>query len=586
MALDGITIRNLSKELDFSLAGGQIQKIYQPDSQNLYFVIRKNGIEYPLVYSESMPFSHLRICQGETPLNPETPSSFCMLLRKYLIGGRIGEIKQIDWDRIIEITVDYQNGSKISSTRIIVELTGRLTNFIVVNHEGMILDALHRIPAHKNLYRTILPNQKYHSPPPQEKCPPDDFEVNRMANSFFQLNGSQSIAKALQDRFNGFGPDFIAEILFQAQIAKNAIVNELSHESLENILSILQKKITQLLTLPAPYYYLSLLGNSSKVSPIQYDHFSDYSIISTQTISEAIEKLSEASSKSFGPKKMWLDLIDKELKRLFSRQKALLTDGENWLNSPSYQLWGDLLMIYLNQVPRWLSEVSLENLFDENDPTTLLTIPLNSNKSALENANTFYHMQQKANRAQNNIDLQLEKLNEDLSYYESLSHHLENSTTSEELENVRQELLQINLIRSKIKGKNSTTLSNQFSTYTSPNGFQIWVGKNNLQNDQLTMKKAQSTDYWFHTQKIPGSHVIMSVPPTISEEELGEDLLFAAQLAAFFSKARNSNQVPVDYVQKKHIWKPNGAKPGFVLYESQKTLMVLPKEPDKSAHSV
>ena len=586
MALDGITVRNLAKELNFTLAGGQIQKIHQPDSQNLYFVIRKNGVEYPLAYSESMPFSHLRICQGETPLNPETPSSFCMLLRKYLIGGRIGEIKQIDWDRVIEITVDYQSGSKISSNRIIVELTGRLTNFILVNNEGIILDALHRIPAHKNLYRTILPNQKYHSPPPQEKCPPDDFEVDRMVHSFFQLNENQAIAKALQDRFDGFGPDFIAEILFQAQIEKKTLVSQLSLGSMESILSILKKKIAQLLSLPDPHYSLSLLGNSSKVSPIKYDHFIDYSSISAKTISEATEKLSEVSSKSFGPKKIWLDLIDKELKRLLSRQKALLTDRDNWLNSPSYQLWGDLLMIYLNQVPRWLPEVSLENLFDEKDPTTLLTIPLNSNKSALENANTFYHMQQKANRAQNNIELQLQKLNQDLSYYESLSHHLENATTSEELENVRQELLQMNLIRSKIRAKNSTASLNQFTTYASPSGFPIWVGKNNLQNDQLTMKKAQPNDYWFHTQKIPGSHVIMAVPPGIAENEIRDDLLFAAQLAAYFSKARNSNQVPVDYVQKKHIWKPNGAKPGFVLYESQKTIMVLPKEPDKNADSL
>ena len=144
----------------------------------------------------------------------------------------------------------------------------------------------------------------------------------------------------------------------------------------------------------------------------------------------------------------------------------------------------------------------------------------------------------------------------------------------------------MNLIRSKIRAKNSTASLNQFTTYASPSGFPIWVGKNNLQNDQLTMKKAQPNDYWFHTQKIPGSHVIMAVPPGIAENEIRDDLLFAAQLAAYFSKARNSNQVPVDYVQKKHIWKPNGAKPGFVLYESQKTIMVLPKLPDKSADSL
>ena len=588
MALDGISIRKLSINLKENLIGGQIQKIFQPDSGTIILVVRNHRQEFYLIYSEGAPFANLRISNSEWTGSADSPPSFCMLLRKYLIGGRIGDVAQEGWDRIIKISIDQQMGTKIITRSLWVEMTGRLTNLILVDQDAIILDALHRISENQNTYRTILPHKKYIAPPPQEKCPPDDFEIDRMANALFTQEKGTTVQKVLQRRFDGIGPALVKEMLYSANIDPNTDVSTFSEAIWQTILTSLKDTLHRALDQKESYYFIKENRSTGNISPLLLSHAPEIKQIATPDINSAIvDLIANLGNQNSGRKMAWNQLIEKEISRLKKRLELLQADQEKWQLSPPYQLWGDLIMIHLHEIPQWRSEFTLPNLFIEEYPDlpAEIEVKLNPQKAPLENAQQFYHLQKRMNRSKDQIELQKNQANADLEYLQTLQHYLVEASSPAELEDLQKELISTGLLKNKSNRgskKSPNSPSKDYHFFTSPSGFPIVVGKNNVQNDQLTFKDSKPYHIWFHAQKIPGSHVILSLPKEMPLEDIQSDLVQAAEIAAYFSKGRVNEYVSVDYTPRKNVWKPNGAKPGYVLYESQKTLYVSPKIEEKS----
>lgn len=581
MALDGITIKNLAEELNEKLAGGKIQKIYQPDFHTIVILVRNHHKDYFFVYSETKPFVRAYVSEKEIIGTSSNPPAFCMLLRKYLLGNRIGEIHQENWDRILRISIDQLSGNKIITKELIMELTGRLTNLILLDENQIILDAMHRISGTKNFYRAIVAREKYLLPPSQQKCPPDDFDIIRMTNSLIAENSDCTVKKILQDRFEGLGPYFLDEILYRSQIEKEKRHAEITRPLWKKILSILSELVNEAKTNPSFYYLKKKNSNTGIISLIHLTFLDGASHETALSVSEAIEKLTISLGKQdTGKKFIWKELIKKEIQRLKKREIYLNEDKAKWLSSPAYQLWGDLLMIHLHDIPLWTSEIEVLNLFSSpTEDTSKILIILDTKKTPLENAQAFYQLQKKVERARESITLQQNKLSEEIYYLDTLEHSLDQAISFEDFEEIYSELIEIGLIKEK-KG-NQTGRKNKKTgkalSFRSPSGFGIFVGRNNIQNDRITFKESTPLSLWFHAQKIPGSHVILNVPSQIPLDEIKEDIIFTAELAAYYSKGKDSDKVPVDYTLKQNVWKPKGAKPGFVLYDSQKTLYVQPK---------
>ena len=585
MALDGITIKNLTSELKEALLGGQIQKIYQPDSDTVVFVIRNQYKEHSLIYSEKLPFAHLRISNTELIGTSETPPAFCMLLRKHLLGSRIGSISQEGWDRIIRISFDHHLGTKISTKQLIIELTGRLTNLLVIDENEIIFDALHRVSEQQNSYRTLQPHEKYQLPPSLPRALPIDFDITRMANSLLSQEQDSTIGKVIQKRFEGLGPTLTKEILFLNGLNDSSHASEMSLASWKNILSTLKSKVEEILSQSSPaVYFLKPNSKSGSISPLSLSHLDNSTTqIEVTTINEALNALSELlGSQNSGKKALWGQLVEKELQRLQKRSVALKNDYAKWNEAPPYQLWGDLLMIHLHETKCWLSEITYPNIFSPNSdaPPEEITIFLNKGKTPLENAQNFYQLQKKSIRALEKIQLQQEAILKDYEYFVALQHHLHDANSADELQAIQVELISSGLLKEnkKNKSKNSTSqLYQNYLKFTSPSGYPILVGKNNYQNDQITFKEAKPHSIWFHAQKIPGSHVVLLVPQDIDLSSIEDDILIASELAAYHSKGRAQTRLPIDYTLRKNVWKPKGARPGFVLYEKQQTAYVTPK---------
>lgn len=577
MALDGFTLRGLSSELKQEIEGGQIQKIFQLDQETLRFHIRSDGKEKILLFTGFQAFPHIRLCHSSAG-TPEVPPPFCMLLRKHLEGGRITDISQVGWDRIVKITVDFKQGSKIISKILFIELTGRLTNVVLVDEEYQIFDALKRIGDTPNSKRSILPHQTYELPAPQGKCPPDDFDIARMAQALSTQEKENPLRKIIMNRFDGIGPLTADEILYRSQLEGTLLGSQISLEDWTTLVTTISLVVKESDT-PAPILYRLKEGRAWNITLFPYHSLNLAEGTSTASLSEGLEMLSEKiNAQPPGLKTEWSQRILKEQDRLQRRLKALEKDLEKLENSPPYQHWGDLLMIHLNEIPTWSNEVSLPDWLNQTeDEPPMITLPLNPQFSPIQNAQNFYKLQKKMERTGGNIANQTQGVEESLAYYDSLLHYLSEAESHLELDEIRQELIESRLLKKRAANRNKKSNPKQdFLTFTSPNGYPIWVGKNNYQNDWLTFKHSRPSHFWFHTQKIPGSHVILAAPEGMSEDALATDIQRAAEIAAFYSKARSSTHVPVDYTRRKAVWKPNGAKPGFVLYEQQKTALVKP----------
>ena len=558
MSFDGVFTHAMINELRETLLSGRISKIHQPYENEVVLVIRSRGKNQRLLLSAHPSYARIQITQIDYQ-NPDTPPNFVMMLRKHLDGAILESIEQIENDRVIHFHFTKRDElGDLQNIILIVELMGRHSTIILVNKEsGKILDAIKHIGSSQNTYRSLLPGVDYIAPPEQNQLNPFSQEKEKV---FHRLSQMDLTPKGIQQQFQGIGFDTAQEL-----------VARLTERPNEKML-VWQEFFTAIDTQLSPSLYE--VAEKEYFTPINYRFFDS----NTQqkkmypTLSALLDAFYQEKAEKDRAKQQGGELIRKienELKRnknKLKKREQTLKDSEN---AEDYRRDGELLTTFMAQVPRGANEVTLPNYYEEDRP---ITIKLDPALTPNQNAQKYFHRYQKLKNAVKLIGKQIEEAKNEIDYLESVLSQLEIAGPMD-IEVIKEELTAEDYLKKKSSKKQKRKKPSQPDQYLSTDGTLILVGKNNLQNDLLSLKTAKKTDYWLHAKNIPGSHVIIK-----SDQPSDETITEAAELAAYFSKYRHSAQVPVDLVQVKHLRKPNGAKPGYVIYENQKTIIVTPEE--------
>lgn len=560
MSFDGLFTRAVALELAAHLKGGRINKIHQPYKNEIILIIRAGGQNHRLLLSAHPSYARVQLT-NETTGNPSEPPMFCMLLRKHLEGYFLENIYQTGLDRIIVFEVKGRN--EIGDTtykQLIVEIMGKHSNIILVDKEkNMIIDSIKHVSYAVNTYRAVMPGFEYIFPPRQNKM--DPFLANE-EDILRRLDFNRGrLDKQLVEHFLGISPLFAKEALYQAGLANRVtlpkaflqIIAKVRHNEYQPALTTGSSK-------EAFYLFpLEHLEGEAKVFP---------------TLSSLLDRFYFGKADRDRVKQQANDLerfiFNEKAKNEKKIEKLNITLKEAE-NAEQYKLYGELLTANLYAVKRGMKEITVQNYYDENGGS--ITIPLDPLKSPSGNGQWYFTKYQKAKNAAVIVKEQLTKTKEELHYFESLLQQVE-TASPEDIEEIREELIEEGYLRARQKkGVKRKSTKPKLDSYISSDGTEILVGKNNKQNDYLTNKLALKDEWWFHTKDIPGSHVVIR-----SKDPSQQSIIEAAQLAAYFSKARASSSVPVDYTKIRHVKKPAGAKPGYVIYENQQTIFVTPDE--------
>ena len=579
MALDGLVIHSIVDELHKKLLGGKIDKVYQPENDEVVLHIRNNKENFKLVLSCSASNPRVYLASDYKKENPINAPMFCMLFRKYIQGGNIVNVSQVDFERIIKISVESFDELKEKTTKdIIIEIMGRHSNIILTHSSNnKIIDSAKRIPPSVSRVRQILPGQTYVLPPKQDKLNPiNEISLNTFVDTLSSFDGP--IFKAIYSKFLGISSVIAKEICFRANIDENLLVSEISSDDISKIyreFHNLFKYIKDNIYNPCMVIDTSI-DKVLDFSCINLSLFSNLSIINDDSISKILENYYATKDIKDRIHQRSSDLrksISIKLDRLYNKlnkQEKELIESEN---ADIYKIKGELITSYIYMIEKGMESVEVANFYDPEYKN--IKISLNTNFTPSENAQKYFKKYNKLKTAKKEITSQIEITKEEIDYLENIMLSIENCENLAELMDIREELGKVGYIRSKNNSKKETKLTTKPHEFVSSNGFKILVGKNNKQNDHLTLKVASNEDIWMHTKNIPGSHVIIK---TEGKEVPDETIFEGAMLAAFFSKSKMSSQVPVDYTKKKNVKKPNGAKPGMVIYDTNNTIYVTPTE--------
>lgn len=554
MAFDGLFTTKIVHELQ-SIQDGRISRIHQPNGHEVIFTIRAGRKNYKLLSSIHPSYSRVHFTD-EAITNPPEPLNFCMVLRKHLEGGFITAIEQSGTDRIIELSIRARNeiGDEVER-KLYIEIMGRHSNMILVDpSRNMIIDSLKHLPPSVNSYRTVLPGQPFISAPAQDKTNP--FTVS--SEDFSQLLPTIETGRDFVKTFSGFSPVNGDELFYRLQ------------HSNEPAYTIFQTFLTSFQTDDAVSTIAEKSGRSI-YSAATLTH-ADQIIAKFPTASELLDKFYFERAKRERVKSQAADLerwLNNEIAKLKTKMKKLEKEVKAAEKLDTFQLYGELLTANGYQIEKGQTEATVENYYEQG---TTVTIPLDPQKTAIENAQRYFSRYSKAKNALIMIAEQLEIAKDDIEYFEMVKQQVLQASP-DDIAEIREELNELGLMKARGKNKRQKVKKPKPETYESSTGISISVGKNNKQNDYLTFKMANRHDIWLHTKDIPGSHVVIHSDAP-DEQTLNE----AAILAAYFSKARESSSVPVDYTAVKQVKKPNGSKPGFVIYFEQKTLFVTPDE--------
>ena len=567
MNLDGLTMSVLAKELHERLQTGQIQKLYQIDKTTLLFKIRALNEDQNLIITVgATPAMYL-----SKPLQdlPKEPSSLCMFLRKHIEGSRIVKVEQINGDRIMCIQTDkLEMDGSITSTLIYVELMGKYSNCIFVQ-DGVILESLIHVSPLMNRERSISPKLQYELPPNANRVSLMDFDYNEIRNLLVSF-GNSSVQQSIRAIFNGFGKPLLDEILYNANLNGDEIITDLEPSQVDMLANAL-------------YDLKMMLQNSNGLlSLVNDNHKKAYSpfILHNYNVVKAYETISEALEESIHNTKA-IHTADKELEKILTaaikkeevRHQKIKDELEDTNKMDTYKLYGDLLMINAHLQVQYEPSIELQNLLS--DEGEMLTIPLKPNLTIVENAQWYYKLYTKLKNRMVSGKYQLNASTTKLEYLKSILYSISLATTRESLEEIRKECMDAGIIKKSKKPLSYKLGKSNYIHLTIDEG-EIFIGRNNQQNEYLTHRFAKPTDIWFHTQDIQGSHLILrlNVEP--------DDMILSkvAQYAAYFSKARETSKVPVDYTYIKNIKKPPGAPLGFVIFNTHQTMIVEPKKPE------
>ena len=567
MNLDGLTMSVLAKELNERLQTGQIQKLYQIDKTTLLFKIRALNEDQSLVITVGVtPAMYL-----SKPIQdlPKEPSSLCMFLRKHIEGSRIVKVEQINGDRIMCIQTDkLEMDGSITSTFIYVELMGKYSNCIFVQ-DGVILESLIHVSPLMNRERSISPKLHYELPPNANRVSLMDFDYDEIKNLLTSF-GDGTVQQSIRAIFNGFGKPLLDEVLLTSNLSGNEIISDLIPTQVD----ALAKALYELkIKLNESNGLLTLINDNNKKAHATFI-LQNYKVLKEySTISEALEE-SIHNTKS-------IHTADKELEKILTaaikkeevRHQKIKDELDDTNKMDTYKLYGDILMINAHLQVQYEPSIQLPNLLSEDGE--LLTIPLKPNLTIVENGQWYYKLYTKLKNRMVSGEYQLNASTTKLEYLKSILYSISLATTRESLEEIRKECMDAGIIKKSKKPLSYKLGKSNYIHLTIDEG-EIFIGRNNQQNEYLTHRFAKPTDIWFHTQDIQGSHLILrlNVEP--------DDMILSkvAQYAAYFSKARETSKVPVDYTYIKNIKKPPGSPLGFVIFSTHQTMIVEPKKPD------
>lgn len=577
MNIEGLSIHTLTTELNQELAGGRIVKILQPTRFLFVLKIRQPERDLALAISIDPGDPRVHLTQ-ETRENPIEPSSLCMLLRKHLTDGRIAAVTQQEGlDRVLHILVDIRAGQGTIDTKTLtVELAGKNSNMILC-FDGTILDAARRVGYNTSRVRQIVPGIAYVPPPVRPRLNPLQTAPAEIVDALSQIP-NLLLPKALMAVSDGIGPFGVAEILFRAKLKGTQLAGQLTMEEQSALAESLQSFLDPFLTLPTPAYVaLDSAGHLLAVATFNPTHLSAATLHKFMSLNEAMAyaaKLTAAPKTTVHQDTM--RRVKTELEKLERKLVLLTQELTESQNADEYRQNADLLMGSLHLMAPGQSQIQVPDFYAETEsaevPLPVVTIPLDPSLAPMANVQRYYKKYARAKRAQELIRKQIDQCREDILYLESIALSLTDTMTQQEILEIIQELVEAGYMQSAGRAR-SFTKPSEPRKIVLPTGSIVFVGRNNRQNDLVTFKTAQPRDLWFHTKDIPGSHVILrsaGMSPALPDIEK------AAHIAAWFSKARESANVPVDYTERRHVKKPSGAKPGFVIYEKQKTLWVTP----------
>lgn len=541
MSFDGFFLHHLTKELQDELLYGRIQKVNQPFEHELVLTIRNNRKNYKMLLSAHPIFGRLQITKTDFQ-NPQTPNTFTMIMRKYLQGAVIENITQIENDRVLEIAFSNKNeiGDNIKVT-LVVEIMGKHSNIILIDKaESKIIESIKHIGFSQNSYRTILPGSTYIAPPKTDAKNP--FTVSD--EKLFEILQTEDLApRHLQKLFQGLGRD----------TAEN-LAAQLSDDKLKQFRAFFARPVQPNMT------DKSFAAVPFDKSGQTFDSLSELLDVFYQDKAER-DRVNQQSS----------DLIhrvqtelDKNIKKLAKQEKELAATE----NAEEFRQKGELLTTYLSMVPNNQDQVELDNYYTNEK----ITIALDKSLTPNQNAQRYFKKYQKLKEAVKHLTGLIEETKHTITYLESVETALSHASISD-IEDIREELVETGFVKRRTRDKRHKRKKPE--QYLASDGKTIiMVGRNNLQNDELTFKMAKKGELWFHAKDIPGSHVLIKDNLNPSDEVKTD----AAELAAYYSKARLSNLIQVDMIEAKKLNKPTGAKPGFVTYTGQKTLRVTPTE--------
>lgn len=576
MAFDGITVSAIKAEIEDKILGGRIDKVYQPEKDEIILGIRSMGQAYKLLLTSNASNPKFHFTQTN-PSNPMTPPLFCMVMRKHLQSGKIIKIEQPDFDRILNIYVESLNElGDYSVKKLVLEIMGRHSNIILTDENNTILDCIKHIGHDTSSVREVLPGREYTLPPSQGKINTLELDNNNF-NEVLENNPSFEIQSVIYKNYTGISPIAASEICYRANVNGSTPVETLTDIQKEIVFNKFAGLVEDIKA--NRFYPESITNEKGKTidfSPIEMTQFNGLEIKKYTSISELIESFYANRDFAYriGQKTQDLrKLITQNIERCIRKKDIQMQTLRSIKNRDELRLKGELLTANIYSIKKGITTVELPNYYSENQE--LVAIELDSNKTPSENAQKYYKAYNKAKRTFEALKDQIKSNDEELAYLESVLTSVNNCTDEQDVKEIRRELREEGYVK---KVKNQKDKSKKHSVplhFISQDGFDIYVGKNNIQNDELTLKFARSRDIWMHTKNIPGSHVIIVANgQTIPDTTLNE----GAMLSAFYSKAKNSSKVPVDYTEKKNVKKPNGSKPGFVIYETNKTAYITTSE--------
>jgi predicted ribosome quality control (RQC) complex YloA/Tae2 family protein len=597
MALDGVTLAYLLKELAPQLIGARIDKIHQPEKEEIHFQLRLQG-SLRLLLSTGATSARFHLTQ-ENKKNPTSPPMFCMILRKYLEGGKIVNLRQNELERVITFEIQNHNDRQdLVTLQLQLEIMGKHSNLILVDPAtNTILDGLKRYSHAVSRYREVLPGRTYLAPPTQGKLPPQtDEELWRRA--LYQGELDHPIADILLARLAGISPELAREIVIRAGLSTEIRLDQCGEIDFSRLFQAYRQLSNPegLLTIqPCLYYKSALRASPIAFTFIPFQQYQDLRAENLPSLNDAIAAFYrlKSSGNTIESKRGSLRKIVLEQRSHFNKKLKIYAEAETGAESGlAYQKWGELLTANLYNISPAATEMTVEDYYDP--ALACLTIPLNPHISAIDNAQRYYKLYNKAKATLLKTKPLQEAALEELSYLDSLKVSLDQASTLSELDEIQLELVGQGYIagkhlkkdtiqpkkgRLKTKSKAKAKVPKESihpRVYRSSQGRVILVGKNNAQNDWLSLRKGKPTDLWLHVKVIPGSHVLI---PLEEGEEFPDNATLeeAAALAIYYSQARGSSQVAVDYTHVKQLKKPNSAKPGMVIYEQNWTLYLTPK---------